>query len=118
MADLYIFIGQKIKELRKRHEGKGVGQEEVAAAVGTKANTVSRWESATYKPSIRDLEKLSRFFGVSIAVFFPEMKDSRLQALMSATGDLRDDEFEELLEYARFRKARQLLKSASKQRKR
>jgi transcriptional regulator with XRE-family HTH domain len=114
MVDLYVYIGQKIRELRKHHFGKGVDQETVAKAVGTKANTVSRWESATYRPSLRDLEKLSRYFGVSIGAFFPEMESSRLQALMSATGDLRDDEFEELLEYARFRRARQLLKDASK----
>ena len=113
MIDLYVYIGQKIRELRKSHLGKGVDQETVAIAVGTKANTISRWESATYKPSLKDLEKLSHYFGVSIAVFFPEMKDSRLQALMSATGDLRDEEFEELLEYARFRRARQMLRDAS-----
>jgi transcriptional regulator with XRE-family HTH domain len=114
MADLYVYIGKKIRELRNHHQGKGVDQETVANAVGTKANTVSRWESATYKPSLRDLEKLSRYFGVSISTFFPDMQDSRLQALMSATGDLRDDEFEDLLEYARFRRARQILKDASK----
>jgi len=114
MADLYVYIGKKIRELRNHHQGKGVDQETVANAVGTKANTVSRWESATYKPSLRDLEKLSRYFGVSISAFFPEMQDSRLQALMSATGDLRDDEFEDLLEYARFRRARQILKDASR----
>jgi transcriptional regulator with XRE-family HTH domain len=113
MIDLYVYIGQKLRELRKQHFGKGVDQETVAQAVGTKANTVSRWESATYKPSLRDLEKLSRYFGVSIAVFFPEMQDSRVQALMSATGDLRDEEFEDLIEYAKFRRARQILKDAS-----
>ena len=118
MADLYVYIGKKIRELRNHHQGKGVDQETVANAVGTKANTVSRWESATYKPSLRDLEKLSRYFGVSISTFFPDMQDSRLQALMSATGDLRDDEFEDLLEYARFRRARQILKDASKQKPR
>jgi len=118
MIDLYVYIGKKIRELRNHHQGKGVDQETVAKAVGTKANTVSRWESATYKPSLRDLEKLSRYFGVSISAFFPEMQDSRLQALMSATGDLRDDEFEDLLEYARFRRARQILKDASKQKPR
>lgn len=118
MIDLYIYIGKKIRELRNHHQGKGVDQETVAKAVGAKANTVSRWESATYKPSLRDLEKLSRYFGVSISAFFPEMQDSRLQALMSATGDLRDDEFEDLLEYARFRRARQILKDASKQKPR
>lgn len=118
MVDLYVYIGQKLRELRKHHLGTGVDQETVAKAVGTTANTVSRWESATYKPSLRDLDKLSRYFGVSIAVFFPEMQDSRLQALMSATGDLRDEEFEDLLEYARFRKARQMLRHASKSKKR
>lgn len=40
--------------------------------VGTTANTVSRWEMATYKPAISDLERLARYFGVSIAAFFPE----------------------------------------------
>lgn len=57
MIDLYVYIGRKIRELRSHHNGKGVDQETVAKAVGTKANTVSRWESATYKPSLRDPEK-------------------------------------------------------------
>jgi transcriptional regulator with XRE-family HTH domain len=118
MVDLYVYIGQKIRELRKSHLGKGVDQETVAQAVGTKANTVSRWESATYKPSLRDLEKLSRYFGVSISVFLPEKEDSRVQALMSATGDLRDEEFDDLIEYAHFRRARRLLKDASNTRQR
>lgn len=118
MIDLYVYIGQKIRELRTHHLGKGVDQETVAQAVGTKANTISRWESATYKPSVRDLQKLSRYFGVSIAAFFPEAQDSRLDALMSATGDLRDEEFEDLLEYARFRRARQMLKDAATSKKR
>ncbi len=117
MSDLYTYIGQKIRELRENYGAKGASQEEVARAVGTTANTVSRWESATYKPSVRDLHKLSRFFGVGIAVFIPEMEDTRLQALMSATGDLRADELEELIEYARFRKARRRLKNVGKRKK-
>ncbi len=117
MSDLYTYIGQKIRELRENYGAKGASQEEVAKAVGTTANTVSRWESATYKPSVRDLYKLSRFFGVSIAVFIPEMEDTQLQALMSATGDLRPDELEELIEYARFRKARRKLKNVGKRKK-
>jgi transcriptional regulator with XRE-family HTH domain len=120
MSDLYTYIGQKIRELRENYGAKGASQDEVAKAVGTTANTVSRWESATYKPSVKDLYKLSRFFGVSIAVFIPEipeMEDTKLQALMSATGDLRPEELEELIEYARFRKARRELKNARKRKK-
>ena len=116
MGDLYQYIGRKIRELRTSHGGKGVSQEDLAAAAGTTANTVSRWESAIYKPSVKDLHKLSRFFGVSISVFFPEKDDTRLHALMSATGDLRDEELDELIEYARFRKARRELKTERKTR--
>ena len=38
----------------------------------TTANTVSRWETATYKPSISDLERLAKFFGVPVTIFFPQ----------------------------------------------
>src|SRR5437773_7294043 len=71
MADIYDQIGSKIRELRTTLKGKGISQEELARAVKTTANTVSRWETATYKPSVADLEVLARFFGVPMAVFFP-----------------------------------------------
>src|ERR1043165_9906468 len=112
MSDLYTYIGRKLRELRTSQGGKGISQDEVANAVGTTANTVSRWESSTYKPSVRDLHKLSKFFGVSISVFLPDQKDAQVQALLSATGDLRKEEIDDLIEYARFRKARRALNQA------
>src|SRR5437870_7136151 len=111
MADIYDEIGSKIRELRTTLKGKGISQEELARAVKTKANTVSRWETATYKPSISDLETLARFFGVPITVFFPQAqpkaRQSRASALLSATADLDDDDLEEVALYARFRRAQQ-----------
>jgi transcriptional regulator with XRE-family HTH domain len=62
MPDIYKQIGKHIRELRSTLRGQGISQEELAQAVETTANTVSRWETATYKPSISDLEKLARFF--------------------------------------------------------
>ena len=106
MADIYDEIGAKIRELRTTLKGKGISQEELARAVKTTANTVSRWETATYKPSISDLEGLARFFGVPIAVFFPGAQPgSRAGALISATADLDDRDLEEVTLYARFRRA-------------
>lgn len=106
MADIYDQIGGKIRELRTTLKGKGISQEDLARAVKTTANTVSRWETATYKPSIADLEVLARFFGVPIAVFFPEAQAaSRANALISATADLDDRDLEEVTLYARFRRA-------------
>jgi transcriptional regulator with XRE-family HTH domain len=106
MTDIYDQIGSKIRELRTTLRGKGISQEELARAVKTTANTVSRWETATYKPSIADLEVLARFFGVPMAVFFPEAQPaSRTNALISATADLDERDLEEVTLYARFRRA-------------
>jgi transcriptional regulator with XRE-family HTH domain len=108
---LYKEIGEKIRDLRSQHAGKGISQEALAEEMDTTANTISRWETATYKPGIGDLERLARFFGVPITVFFPGIEaDRRVQALLSATSDLNDDDMEEIVRYAQFRKARQALK--------
>lgn len=107
---IYQQIGRIIKELRTHHLGRVVSQDALATAVGTTSNTISRWETATYKPSLEDLEKVARYFGVPIGVFFPNIEPSaRLQALMSATGDLDDNDLDELTRYAQFRKGRKAL---------
>jgi transcriptional regulator with XRE-family HTH domain len=107
MADVYEQIGGKIRELRTTLKSKGISQEELAQAVKTTANTISRWETATYKPSIADLEALARFFGVPITTFFPGAGPrSRANALISATADLDDRDLEEVTLYAQFRRAR------------
>ena len=108
MPDIYEQIGKQIRELRTTLRGQGISQEDLAQAVDTTANTVSRWETATYKPSISDLEKLARFFGTPITVFFPQPEPkSRTNALLSATADLDDDNLEEVMLYAQFRRMRQ-----------
>jgi len=106
-TDIYKQIGDKIRELRTSLKGKGISQEDLARAMKTKANTISRWETATYKPSVSDLEKLARFFGVPVTAFFPQVQPaSRMTTLLSATGDLGDDDLEEVTLYALFRRAR------------
>lgn len=118
MNELYIHIGNKIRELRQNFSPKPLNQEDLANEMKVPTNTISRWETATYKPSALDLNKLSKFFGVDISIFFPETEQTKLkpslQALMSATSDLNDDDIAELTEYARFRKARQVLNAKSK----
>lgn len=109
-TNIYKQIGEKIRELRTRTtlKGKSISQEDLARAMKTTANTVSRWETATYKPSISDLEQLARFFGVPVTIFFPELQPTpRMNVLLSATGDLDDDDLEEVVMYAQFRRARQ-----------
>jgi transcriptional regulator with XRE-family HTH domain len=115
MSELYEFIGQRIRELRQAYRnGAGLSQEELADKAGAKANTVSRWESATYKPSAMDLHKLAKVFGVNISVFFPKMETTRLAALLSALGELGEKDIDELTQYALFRQARQAIQSEKK----
>jgi transcriptional regulator with XRE-family HTH domain len=117
MSSIYKTIGEKLRELRSHHNGRGVSQETLATELGTTPNTISRWETATYKPSVSDLEKLAHFFGVPIATFFPGMEpDVRAQALLSATRDLNKTELDELTRYAQFRRARRELKTSKKTR--
>ena len=112
MPEIYEQIGKQIRELRTTLKGQGISQEELAEAVSTTANTVSRWETATYKPSISDLERLARFFGVPITVFVPQpAPKARTNALLSATTDLDDENLEEVMLYAQFRRARQRKKA-------
>lgn len=104
MTDLYDHIGQKIRELRK---GRGMSQEGLAADLDVPANTLSRWETGTYKPTAKDLDAIARLFKVSITEFFPGMQSqaTRVAALTSATGGLDDSDFEEIIKYAEYRKA-------------
>ncbi len=109
MSTIYESIGAKIRELRGQ-----LSQEALASKLEVTANKLSRWETGTYKPTAADLDKLSRFFNVPISVFFPSQMDTtdRVSALTSATGGLNDEDFEEVVRYAEFRKGRQLLKNA------
>src|SRR5260370_35124026 len=100
--DLYEFIGNKIRELRTHYPEGPLSQDGLAAPIKVAANTVSRWETGTYKPTPDDLDKVARFFKVSITTFFPNLAPdaARISALTSATGGLSDTDFEEVIRYA------------------
>jgi transcriptional regulator with XRE-family HTH domain len=111
------YVGKRIRELRNVYGEEGISQEALAAAVKVATNTISRWETGTYEPTLNDLERLSRFFGVSIIQFFPksEGEDARSQkvdALLRAAQSLQQGDLDELRRYAEFRRARSLKKGS------
>lgn len=109
-------VAQRIRDLRGATVG-GMSQEALAKALAKTANTISRWETGTYRPTLEDLDALSRFFGVSILEFFPREnapKDEKLNALLRAAEQLDENDVEELRRYAEFRKARSLYTGGSK----
>ena len=114
MPKLYEQIGQQIRKLRG-----SLSQDALASELGVGANTVSRWETGTYKPTPEDLDKLARFFKVPITTFFPHLEsgeDTRIAALTSATGGLNKEDFDEVLKYAEFRKVRRLMEGVKAKR--
>jgi transcriptional regulator with XRE-family HTH domain len=116
MAILYEQIGQKIKELRT---GLQLSQDALAARIDVAPNTISRWETGTYKVTPEDLDKLARVFEVSITVFFPDLPqyESRTAALTSALGGLNKGDIDEVIKYAEFRRARRAMDTSKRARK-
>jgi transcriptional regulator with XRE-family HTH domain len=113
--ELTRYVAERIRELRTNYGGAGISQEALAKEIKTAANTVSRWETGTYRPSIEDLDLLSRFFGVSVLEFFPKEEppqNEKVNALLRAARDLPEDDIDELQKYAEFRKARAMMKKA------
>jgi transcriptional regulator with XRE-family HTH domain len=118
MTDLYQHIGSKIRDLRLKHEQGTMSQETLGEKLGVASNTVSRWETGTYKPTAEDLDKLARLFSVSITVFFPDLpqQNASVNMLASATAGLNRKDLEEVIRYAEFRKVERALDGAKRSR--
>jgi transcriptional regulator with XRE-family HTH domain len=114
LMTLIEHVGQRIREFRTNYGGgSGISQDALAEALGVASNTISRWETATYRPTIEDLEKLARFFGKSILDFFPKEdvrteRDEKIDALLRTAKQLKDEDVDELRWYAEYRRARQV----------
>ena len=110
--DLLDHVAARIKDLRVSYNsGEGLSQDALAGHLKVASNTISRWETGTYRPSLKDLEKITRFFGVSIMSFFPQDmvdddEDESLKALLRTARQLHPSDLEELKKYAEFRRAR------------
>ena len=110
--DLLDHVAARIRDLRVNYNsGEGLSQESLATHLKVAPNTISRWETGTYRPGLKDLERLSRFFGVSMLSFFPsemidDEEDESLKALLRTARQLHPADLEELRKYAEFRRAR------------
>ena len=118
--DVLDYLAARIKELRVSYNsGEGLSQESLAAHLKVAPNTISRWETGTYRPSLKDLERISRFFGVSMISFLPdemigEEEDESLKALLRTARQLHPSDLEELRRYAEFRRARSIYQGKSR----
>lgn len=105
-------VGQRIREFRTSYGGgTGISQDALAKALGVASNTISRWETGRYMPTIEDIDRLARFFGRPFSDFIPNEAvrtelDERIDALLRTAKQLGEEDIEELRRYAEFRRAR------------
>jgi len=113
------YVARRIRDLRTGYGKTGLSQEALAKLVDVATNTISRWETGTYEPTLDDLEKLARTLGVSILEFFPKVsreseKGQKVDALLRAAEGLHEADLDELRSWAEYRRARQIYKSRKK----
>lgn len=102
---LFKLIGERI---RKAREAKGYKQDVLGELAGQSAVTISRWESATRRPSVDDLIVLADALEKPITYFTeatPPEEDAVVQLARTAR-QLDDQDVRELQEYADFRRLR------------
>jgi len=110
--DVLDHVAARIRDLRVSYNnGEGLSQEALATHLKVAPNTISRWETGIYRPSFKDVERISRFFGVPMKSFLPDEtmdkdEDENLKALLRTARQLHPADLEELTKYAEFRRAR------------
>lgn len=114
------YVARRIRELRIAYGKKGLSQEQLAQMVGVSTNTISRWETGTYEPTLNDLEVVSRKLGVRVLDLFPGVdqkcpKDETVDALLRTAQELDESDIDELRRYAEFRRARSIYKRKQKE---
>ncbi|WP_337970310.1 helix-turn-helix domain-containing protein [Virgibacillus salexigens] len=119
--ELTVFVGERIKEERKK---KGLTQKELGEKIGVKHNTISSYEKGTNAPEQNAIFKIARALNVKVDDLFPsnsqanstddlqralemakemDIKDIQLlKGLIEKTLSLKDEEREKFLESIRF----------------
>lgn len=81
--ELGIYIGNKIREYRKR---AGLNQGELAKKVGLKNNTISAYERGISTPRQNKLFELSQVFGCTVDDLFPPTGDGSANIIKEASA--------------------------------
>ena len=100
-------------------ESRGVSPSRAAIDAGLSKSTVTKWKrSPDARPTGNVIEKLTRYFGISVSELLGEeesqpsqVSDSDLKfALFGGSGDITDEMMNEVLSFAAFVKEREAAK--------
>lgn len=121
-TDTSKYVGQRIREFRTTYGGTGISQDALAKALKIATNTVSRWETGVYRPTIDDVTRLANFFGRRSYEFFPESErpvesDPRFDNIKRKLNQLNDRDVEAANKYIDFLYVQQMYEKKSPGRK-
>jgi transcriptional regulator with XRE-family HTH domain len=107
MDNIATYVGKKINELRSE---RGISQEKLAKDIDVVPNTISRWENASNKPKLTELDRLANYFDVHISYFFPPSPITASEVLTRSAKGLDKDDLQEVQRFISFIKAGKQLK--------
>ena len=100
-SKIALEFGNRLKYLRK---SKGLLQEELAEIIKTTNATVSKYENGQIEPNLETLQLLADFFDVSVDYLLckTNVRHQHEVLAFSTTGDLTEEEIEEVRKYIEF----------------
>ncbi len=98
MGQTNNIFGKRLKALR---DAERLTQAQLAKELKVVPNTISRWETGEYEPSLDQVWIIGRYFGVSITEFFPPATDysepdKELVRRLTAAMREADESFEKI----------------------
>lgn len=74
----YQHVGSRIRQLRLSAKGQPINQAQLARELGVKQNTISRWESGSFRPTMLDAQAIAQFFNVPVGSLYLDDEDRSL----------------------------------------
>jgi transcriptional regulator with XRE-family HTH domain len=107
LMNITEYVGKRINGLRNE---RGISQEKLAKDIDVAPNTISRWENATHKPKLTELDRLATYFNVHISSFFPANPATASEFLARSAKGLDKNDLHEVERFISFIKAEKQLK--------
>jgi transcriptional regulator with XRE-family HTH domain len=105
--NIYEHVAHRIRYFREQSQ---LTQDQVAKVLGVSTNTISRWETATYKIALDDLQKVAQVFGLRTSMLLPfEEAETTQDVVAGILHGLPADDISEVLTFADFRRQRSQL---------
>ncbi len=83
-----ITIGTKIKNLRK---GRKITQHQLADILNVNRSSISNWEIDRRVPSLKELERIAKYFGVGLDYFGVQTTDDLFDIVARAKEIFNND---------------------------